>query len=314
MADTKIIAVMGATGAQGGGLVRAIQADPASGFIARAITRDANSDAAKQLAALGAEIVEANIDDGPSIARAFEGAHGAFCVTFYWAHMNPEREIAEAHTLADAAKQAGVKHAIWSTLEDTRKWVPLSSDQMPTIHDHYKVPHFDTKGESNRFFHDVPTTYLLTSFYWDNLINFGMNPKPDGQGGYVFALPMDNAKLPGIAAEDIGRSAYGIFKQGDAAIGKTIGIAGEHLTGAEMAAALSEVLGINCRHLAISPADYRALGFPGADDLGNMFQFKRDFEADFRGPRDVAATRALDPELQDFRAYLTANKDRIPLT
>ncbi|HVV34172.1 MAG TPA: NmrA family NAD(P)-binding protein, partial [Vitreimonas sp.] len=153
MADTKIIAVMGATGAQGGGLVRAIQADPASGFIARAITRDANSDAAKQLAALGAEIVEANIDDGPSIARAFEGAHGAFCVTFYWAHMNPEREIAEAHTLADAAKQAGVKHAIWSTLEDTRKWVPLESDQMPTIHDHYKVPHFDTKGESNRFFH-----------------------------------------------------------------------------------------------------------------------------------------------------------------
>ena len=104
MADTKIIAVMGATGAQGGGLVRAIQADPASGFIARAITRDANSDAAKQLAALGAEIVEANIDDGPSIAQAFEGAHGAFCVTFYWAHMDPEREIAEAHTLADAAK------------------------------------------------------------------------------------------------------------------------------------------------------------------------------------------------------------------
>ena len=314
MADTKIIAVMGATGAQGGGLVRAIQADPSGGFSARAITRNANSDAAKELAALGAEVVEANVDDGPSIIKAFEGAHGAFCVTFYWAHMDPEREIAEAHTLADAASQAGVKHAIWSTLEDTRKWVPLDSDQMPTIHDHYKVPHFDTKGESNRFFQGVPTTYLLTSFYWDNLIGFGMNPKPDGAGGYVLALPTGEAKMPGIAAEDIGKSAYGIFKLGAPAIGKTIGIAGEHLSGAEMAACLSEVLGINCKHLALSPADFRALGFPGADDLGNMFQFKRDFEADFRAPRDVAATRALNPDLQDFRTWLVANKDRIPLT
>jgi uncharacterized protein YbjT (DUF2867 family) len=312
MADKKIIAVVGATGAQGGGLVRAIQAEGV--FQARAITRDASSDAAKQLADIGAEVVEASVDDGPSIVQAFAGAHGAFCVTFYWAHMDPEREIGEAHTLADAAKQADVKHVVWSTLEDTRHWVPLASDQMPTIHSHYKVPHFDTKGESNRFFHGAPTTYLLTSFYWDNLINFGMNPKPDGEGGYVFALPMDNAKLPGIAAEDIGKSAYGVFKQGDAAIGKTIGIAGEHLTGAEMAAVLSEVLGINCRHLAMSPADYRGLGFPGADDLGNMFQFKRDFESDFRGPRDVAVTRALDPDLQDFRAWVTANKDRIPLT
>jgi hypothetical protein len=128
------------------------------------------------------------------------------------------------------------------------------------------------------------------------------------------ALPMGEAKLPGIAAEDIGKCAYGIFKLGNAAIGKTIGIAGEHLTGAEMAAIISEALAINCRHLPISPADFRALGFPGADDLGNMFQFKRDFEADFRGVRDVAATRALDPDLQDFRAFLTAHKEAIPLT
>src|SRR5574338_560234 len=127
MADKKIIAVMGATGAQGGGLVRAIHADPDGPFQARAITRNANSDAAQALAALGAEVVEADVDDGPSIAAAFKGAAGAFCVTFYWAHMDPEREIAEAHVLADAAKQADVGHVIWSTLEDTRLWVPLES-------------------------------------------------------------------------------------------------------------------------------------------------------------------------------------------
>jgi uncharacterized protein YbjT (DUF2867 family) len=314
MADKKIIAVMGATGAQGGGLVRAIQADADGPYRARAITRDAKSEAAQKLAALGAEVVEANVDDSDSIVRAFTGADGAFCVTFYWAHMDPEREIAEAHTLADAAKQAKVGHVIWSTLEDTRNWVPLSSDQMPTIHEHYKVPHFDTKGESNRFFHGAPTTYLLTSFYWENLISFGMNPKPDGQGGYLFTLPTDNAKMPGIAAEDIGKCAYGVFKQGESAIGKTIGISGEHLSGAETAAILSEVLGISCRHNAVSPAEFRAFGFPGADDLGNMFQFKRDFEADFRGARDPAVARALNPDLQDFRTWVAANKDRIPLT
>src|SRR4029079_19438636 len=112
---------------------------------------------------------------------------------------------------ADAAKAADVKHVIWSTLEDTRKWVPLDSDQMPTIHDHYKVPHFDTKGESNRFFYNrVPTVFLLTSFYWDNLIHFGMNPKPDGQGRYAWTLPTGDAQMTRIGADGIDKRASGM--------------------------------------------------------------------------------------------------------
>ena len=314
MSDKKIIAVTGATGAQGGGLVRAIQADPSGRFQARAITRNPDSEAAQKLKAIGAEVVQGDLTDGDSIDRAFRGAHGAFCVTFYWDHMSPERELADARTLAESAEQESVPHVIWSTLEDTRKWVPLESDQMPTIHDHYKVPHLDVKGEANVFFKNVPTTFLLTSFYWDNLIGFGMNPKPDGQGGYLFTLPTGEAKMPGIAAEDIGKCAYGVFKQGDGVIGKTVGIAGEHLSGAEMAAVLSDVLGINVRHHAPSPAEFRGYGFPGADDLGNMFQFKRDFEADWRRPRDVEASRRLNPELLTFRQWVEQNKERIPLT
>ena len=89
----------------------------------------------------------------------------------------------------------------------------------------------------------MPTTFLLTSFYWDNLIYFGMGPKKGADGELAFTLPMGDAKLPGIAAEDIGRCAYGIFKQGRALIGKTVGIAGEHLTGAQMAAACRKALG-----------------------------------------------------------------------
>jgi uncharacterized protein YbjT (DUF2867 family) len=176
------------------------------------------------------------------------------------------------------------------------------------------LPHFDAKGEANAFFSElgIPTTFLLTSFYWDNLIHFGMGPRRGEDGRLVFTLPMDDKRLPGIAAEDIGRAAFGVFKAGSEYIGRTVGIAGEHLTGADMAAELGRALGEEVMYMSITPADYRALDFPGADDLGNMFQFKRDFEADFCGARDVALTRRLNPQLQDFRTWLQRNKERIP--
>jgi uncharacterized protein YbjT (DUF2867 family) len=315
MADKKIIAVVGATGAQGGGLVRAITSDPDGPFTARAITRDVNSDKARELAALGAEVVAADVDDPASLRRAFDGAYGAYCVTFFWNHFSPEKELANARAMAEAARDAGVKHVIWSTLEDTRKWVPLSDDRMPTLMGQYKVPHFDAKGEADQIFTDlgVPTTFLLTSFYWDNFIGFGMGPARGADGKLAITLPIGDAKLPGIAAEDIGRSAYGIFKKGPELIGKRVGIAGEHLSGAEMAAAFTALLGEEVRYNAVEPSVYRGFGFPGAEDLGNMFQFKRDFEKDFRAARPVDETRALNPSLQSFREWLAANRERIPV-
>jgi uncharacterized protein YbjT (DUF2867 family) len=311
----KTIAVVGATGAQGGGLVRAILADPSGGFAARALTRDPNSAKAKELAKLGAEVVAANVDDVDSLRNAFAGAHGAFCVTFFWDHLSPEKELAEARAMAQAAKSAAVKHVIWSTLEDTRRWVPLDDPRMPTLQGKYKVPHFDAKGEANAVFSDlgVPTTFLNTSFYWDNLIHFGMGPKKGPDGRLTFVLPMADRKLPGIAAEDIGRCAYGIFKRGPELVGKTVGIAGEHLTGAQMAAELSRALGQEVVHGAVTPEAYRGFGFPGADDLGNMFQFKAEFEKEFCGARDLAFSRSLNPRLQTFAQWLGANKERIPL-
>jgi uncharacterized protein YbjT (DUF2867 family) len=314
MSERKIIAVVGATGAQGGGLVRAILNDPAGGFAARALTRNVDSAKARELAALGAEVVAADVDDRASLERAFAGAWGAFCVTFFWEHFSPDKEKAQARAMAEAAKRAGVKHVIWSTLEDTRRWVPLTDDRMPTLMGSYKVPHFDAKGESDRVFTElgVPTTCLVTSFYWDNLIHFGMGPKPAGDGTLAFTLPMGSAKLPGIAAPDIGACAYGVFKRGGELVGKTVGIAGEHLTGEEMAAALGKALGTTVRYNAVEPAVYRGLGFPGAEDLGNMFQFKRDFEGAFCGARDLAFSRALNPGLQTFERWLSANADQIP--
>jgi uncharacterized protein YbjT (DUF2867 family) len=315
MADKKIIAVLGATGAQGGGLVRSIMNDEDGPFTARALTRNVNSDKSKALAALGAEVVAVDLDDPQSLGEAFSGAHGAYCVTFYWEHFSPEKEVAHARALASAAKDAGLAHVIWSTLEDTRKLVPLSDDRMPTLMEKYKVPHFDGKGESDEVFTDlgVPTTFLLTSFYWDNMIHFGMGPKPGPDGSLGITFPMDDKKLPGIAAEDVGKCAHGIFKRSDEFIGKRIGIAGEHLTGSEMAAGLTKALGRKVQYNAVTPEVYRSFGFPGAEDLGNMFQYKRDFQEEYCGPRDLELARSLNPSLQNFDVWLGRNKDRIPL-
>lgn len=204
---------------------------------------------------------------------------------------------------------------IWSTLEDTRQRVPLDDDRMPTLQERYKVPHFDAKGEADGVFAElgVPTTYLRTSFYWDNMIYFGMGPKKGPDGKLALTLPMDDRKLPGIAAEDIGKCALGIFKKGAAYIGETVGIAGGHLTGADMAKSLSRALGKDVAYQSVPPEAYRSFGFPGAEDLGNMFQYKRDFEQEYCATRDLGLSRQLNPELQSFDQWLQANRLRIPL-
>ena len=306
MAGEKIIAVTGATGAQGGGLVRAILEDAAGGFTARAITRDVNSEKARALARAGAEVVAADLDDPESLKRAFAGAYGAYCVTFFWDHFSPEKELVQAAEMAQAAKRAGLEHVIWSTLQDTRQWVPLSDNRMPTLMGKYKVPHFDAKGEANHCFADLglPVTLLLTSFYWDNFIYFGMGPKKGADGRLALTLPMGDKKLPGIAAEDIGRCAYGIFQKRTQFVGKTVGIAGEHLTGAEMAAAFGRVLETEVGYHAVPFDVYRGFGFPGADDLGNMFQFNHDFNEVFCAARSVPGSRALNGRLQTFEQWL----------
>ena len=313
MTQKKIITVFGATGAQGGGLARAILNDSNSEFAVRAVTRDPNSDKAQALAALGAEVVAGNVDDPESLKRVLSGAYGAYFVTFFWDHFSPEKETAEVKQLADAAREAGLKHVIWSTLEDVRNYVPLDDDSMPTLHGKYKVPHFDGKGESDQFFAGIPTTFMLASYYWENMIYFGMAPKKGADGKLSITLPMGNKKMAGIAAEDIGKCAYGIFKKGVSEIGKRIGVAGDQLSGQEMADALSKALGQEVGYNEISPEVYRSFGFPGADDLGNMFQFYRDFDTVCNSTRDVKYSKELNPALQSFDMWLAENAQRLPI-
>ncbi len=316
MSNRKIIAVFGATGGQGGGLARAILDDPSGGFALRAITRKLDSPKALELARRGAEVVAADSDDPDSLARALQGAHGAYFVTNFWEHFSPEREQAQALAMARAARACKLQHAIWSTLEDSRLYVPLTDPRMPTLMGRFKVPHFDAKAEADQYFaqEGVPTTYLLTSFYWENFIHFGMGPKAGPDGRLAITLPLGTNRLPGIAVEDIGRCAYGVFTRGTELLGRRVGIAGEHLTGAEMAAQLGRGLGREVVYQAIEPDAYRALGFPGADDLGNMFQFNAEFADAFCAARSIALSRQLNPRLQGFDQWLALHAAGIPIT
>ena len=314
MADKKVIAVLGATGAQGSGLVRAIMADKSGEFTARALTRDVNSEKAKALAQLGAEIVAVDIDNYESLKKAFTGAYGVFAVTFFWDHFSAEKEVEEAKLIAKAAKATNIKHIIWSTLEDTRNWIPLSDNRMPTLQGKYKVPHFDGKGEADNIFlnEKLPVTLLLTSAYWENMIYFGWNPTRGQDGKLALNFPMGDKKLPAIAVEDIGKSAYAVFKRGNEFIGKKIGIAGEHLTGKQMAEALTKALGEEVKYNAVPFDVYRSFGFPGADDVGNMFQFKHDFNDYYCSARNIDFVKSLNPELKSFDQWLKENAKKIP--
>jgi hypothetical protein len=235
-----------------------------------------------------------------------------FGVTNFWEHFSGEKEIQQAKNIADAANAAGVKHVIWSTLEDTRKLMAADDTRMPILQGKYRVPHFDAKADANAVFSGVPATMLLTSFFWDNLYNFALAPKKNDQGVYGWSYPMGEAKLPGIAVEDIGKTALAIFKAGQQYVGKTVGIAGESLSFQEMSKKLEKGLGIS--PVEFTPVDanvFRGYGFPGADEYGNMFQTYRDFETEVNAARNVDATRQLNPSLQSFDQWLAKNKDKV---
>ena len=151
-------------------------------------------DKAKALASAGAQVVKGDLDDVESLKKAFAGAHGVYAVTNFWEHFSGEKEKAQAKNVADAAKAAGVKHVVWSTLEDIRKFMKPDDKRMPMLQEKYRVPHFDAKAEANALFSGLPTTFLVTSFYWDNLYMFGLAPKKGDDGNLAWTFPMGDGE------------------------------------------------------------------------------------------------------------------------
>jgi len=301
-------------------LARAILAD--GQFSVRALTRKAER--AAELKDAGAEVAvcDANVLD--QVKTALAGAHAAFFVTNAFDPSScptPDIETEQAKNFAIAAATVGLRHAIWSTTEDPRIEVPLSSDALPTLtrlnadgsERKYKVPHFETKADGDVFFANstVPTTFLLPGFYYDNFFTY-FPLKREEDKTLSFTIPMGETKMAWIAAADIGKVVLGVLKAGPVVTkGKYVGASSAHLTMDEVATVLSSGLGETVAHNKFVTAEiFSTFGFPGCEELANMFKYERDFGAAYCGRRSIDETKKYHAELTSFAAFVQANKNK----
>lgn len=291
----KIILVFGATGAQGGSVARSLVSR--GQYAVRAFTRKADSPAAQALAAAGAEIAEGNLDDKASIAAALDGVYGVFGVTNFWEHFAGEAQ--QGRNMIEAIAAARVQHLVYSSL---RSIVKESGGKL-------RSPHFDIKAEHEDLVRElgIPATFVHVPFYYENFLYF-FPPRPAGDGTYQFGFPQGDTPLAAISVQDVGRIVAPIFEQPEAFIGRTLEPAGDEIPAAEYAAVMSRVTGKEVRYSHVPRETFAALGFPGAEDLADMFEYYRILIPS--RTKDIETSRALaGGNVQTFEAWANANAE-----
>ncbi|KAM4698086.1 nmrA-like family domain-containing protein 1 [Rhinophrynus dorsalis] len=294
MAGKKIIVVFGATGAQGGSVARALLED--STFAVRAVTRDPTKAAALKLKQAGAEVVSADLDNEKTLESALRGAYGAFVVTNFWEHFSKDKEVTQGKLIANLSKRLGLKHVVYSGLENVKK---LTGGKLDVLH-------FDGKGEVEEYFRHigVPMTSVRLPCYYENLLTFFRPQKAKDGETYTLALPMGDILMDGMSVDDLGPIVVSILKCPSEYIGKDIGLSTEKLSVEQYASILSKVTGKTIKDAKILPEAYGKLDFPGAQELANMFSFYM-----MKPDRDVALTLKLNPKAKKFQQWIEASKD-----
>ncbi|KAF3764519.1 hypothetical protein M406DRAFT_42669 [Cryphonectria parasitica EP155] len=238
MSSKKIITIFGATGNQGGSVVRIFLNDPKlkNDWAVRGVSRNAESDSAKKLTALGVEMVSADLNDKASLVRAMKGAYAIFAVTNYWEKMDMQLDIDQGKNLADAAKENGVQHYVWSSLLNINK---LTNGKLPHVY------HFDSKAMVEDYVREIglPATFVMPGFFMSNLPGgmFRATP-PDNE--WTLALPMpETAPIPLFDPEDMGAWVKAILlrRDGPGMLGRRVYAATAYLTPAEIVAQFREV-------------------------------------------------------------------------
>jgi uncharacterized protein YbjT (DUF2867 family) len=292
----KTILVFGATGAQGGSVARNLLSR--GKFAVRALTRKADSPAAQALRELGAEIVQGDLDDPASIAAALEGCYGAFGVTNFWEHFAKEGE--QGRTLVKAVADAKIQHFIFSTLP------PIEKETGGAL----RSPHFDLKAEHEEYARSlgIPATFVHVPFYYENFLYF-FPPRPAGDGSYAIGFPQGDTPLAAMSVEDVGRVIAPMFEQPERYIGQVVKLAGDELPAATYAEVIGRHTGKDVRYHYVPRETFAALGFPGAEDLADMFEYYR-LHIPSR-VKDIETCRALAPELQNFETWATKNEEKL---
>ena len=287
-----IIAVFGATGAQGGSVVRHLASD--GRFAIRAITRNAAADKARELKEkYGAEVVEADASDAASYERAFAGAYGAFVVTAFWdpSSMGKEKEIGRG--LVSAAKAAGVQHYVWSTLPFARK---ESGGK-------YSVPHFDDKAEVDE---DVRAagfpyyTLFAAAFYYQNFSSFFPIQKSEG-GDLAVNIP-DTSSITAYDVSQTGGIVAEIFHHREKWNGKYVAASADHFSLSEVEEVLTKAVGKKVQVNRVPRDVFANFGFPGAHELAEMFSWFNDYTYFGKHIKRETGLRAY-PQLRTLEEY-----------
>ena len=294
------VGVCGITGSQGGAVSRLFLEN---NYEVVGLTRNLDVEKSKDLIKSGVKLVKCDFDNPESLRGVFDGCDAVFVVTNFWEYLDPKREYNQAKNVIDSIIQSNIKHIVWSTLEDTRD----HKDNIKYLGD-YKVPHFDEKGMISKYLGtlDVNVTNLYTSFFCENLLGM-MKLKKEEDGIRKIYLPMNDSLLPIVTVEDIGKMIYKVVTD---KIYGDVGVASEHLKISEMAKIMSEVLEEEVQYVNL-PADvYRGLGFPGCEDLGNMFEFKDVHNEEFCNMRSMETVRNLI-EPTSFRDWCLNNRNNL---
>ncbi|WP_282695368.1 NmrA/HSCARG family protein [Streptomyces sp. CC208A] len=282
MAVEETILVLGGTGRQGGAVARELLR---RGHAVRALVRDPAKDEARALAEAGAVLVRGDLDDEASLAAAMDGVHGVFSVQTFRGPGGCEAEERQGRAVADAAVRAGVRHFVYSSVggadRDTR------------------VPHFESKLRIEEYLRslDLPLTVLRPVMFHDILLDIAPRRVQDELVLAMWLDPETSVQL--IATSDIGVFAADAFEDPEGWLGRTVEIAGDDLTGPQMAAAFEAVSGIPTRFQQLPIEPLRA----AREDLANMFDW---FERDgYRA--DLPALRGRHPDLVSLESWLAEN-------
>lgn len=295
MADEKTILVTAATSAQGDGVVRHLL--NGGKFQVRCLTRKPESERAQALAQSGAEVVRGDLGDPESLQAAMEGCYGVFGVTNFWEHF--EKESFHGKNLIDAVKESEIEHFVFSTLPYTQK---VSDGKL-------EVPHFDMKERMEEYGRSLklPATYAHVAFYYENFLSF-FPPKLQEDGSFMFGFPQGDTLLAAVSVEDIGGAVATIFDRPDEFLDQAVGIVGDDQPCSKYAEIMSRVLGKKIIYRYIPREVFAKLGFPGAEDLANMFEYNRLFVPNRQA--DLEQSLALFPEIQRFEPWVEANRQK----